>query len=117
MKKTKRVAYESLNLIPFIVAESVCMREYKGQDLSEGARSHSLILILESKRKKMTEKEIFDFSSKCDDRCEVAYDAKSMWFEDCVQAIGSNGRDQLYVWMTHWMVSYLINPAKFLSQD
>ena len=113
----KKKPYSSIPLLPFLIAETVCLEKYVGQDISENARSDSMVAKIEEKRKKLTFEQIADFASKCDKRCEMAYDAKAKWFEDCINAKDNSGRDQLYVWMYHWMSSYLTNPEKFLSRD
>jgi len=99
--------YEELPFLPYLIAETICEQEYKMQEYSEGMRTQRDIEPVEAKRKAMTFEQIRDFGTKCDAKCRQAYEAKAKWFMDCVNAKGNAGRDQLYVWLRHWMVVYL----------
>ena len=103
----KTQSYDDLPFLPQMIAETVCGQEYRMQEYSEGNRSERLSAPIEEKRKAMTPGQIEDFASQCDDRCREAYAARAKWFMDCVGAKGNAGRDQLYVWLRHWMVAYL----------
>jgi hypothetical protein len=103
----KAIAYEALPFLPYLIAETICEQEYKMQEFSEGMRSEKDIAPVEEKRKAMTFEQIREFGTQCDARCRAAYTAKAKWFMDCVNAKANYGRDQLYVWLRHWMVAYL----------
>ena len=100
-------AYDDLPFLPYLIAETVCEQEYKMQEYSEGMRVQREIEPVEQKRKAMNWDQIKAFASLCDARCREAYTAKAKWFMDCVNAKGNAGRDQLYVWIRHWMTAYL----------
>jgi hypothetical protein len=110
----KRTSYDDLPFLPSIIAETVCSQEYTGQEFSAGSMSLEECEIMETKRKALTEKQINLFALRTDELCKQAYDAKAKWFMSLVKAKGNRGRDQLYVWIRHWMTSFLMNPAKFL---
>jgi hypothetical protein len=106
-----RKAYDDLPFLPFIIADAVCQREYKGEEWSEFYRNPKRIAEFEAKRQQMTREQMDEFCRLCDNRCRGAYEAKAPWFEKIVEAKGDGGRDQLYVWITHWLTAYLQNPA------
>lgn len=110
----KRVKYEDLPILPTVAADYVCSQPYTGKEWSE----HDPLPWekTEEKRKKMSPDEIREFGDLCDARCKAAYEAKAEWFEKIVKAKRNKGRDQLYVWLTHWMASYLTNPERFRRQ-
>jgi hypothetical protein len=106
--------YEDLPLIAFIVAESVCGRPYTGQELSAQIRPDPSKT--EALRQAMTDNQVAEFSGLCDAWCKAAYEAKADWFMKCARDKGNGGRDILYVWISHWLASYLNDPARFRSQ-
>lgn len=103
----KTLTYDKLPFLPELIASTVCGQIYRQQEFSEGVRSQATIDRVEAKRLVMTPAQIEDFSEKCDAKCEGAFNAKAKWFMDCVKARDNSGRDQLYVWIRHWMVAYL----------
>jgi len=117
----KRAKYEDLPILPTVAADYVCSQPYTGKVIclaifagKEWSRHDPLPWEkVEEKRKKMTPDEIREFGDLCDARCKAAYESKAAWFEKIVKAKGDKGRDQLYVWLTHWMAAYLTNPEGF----
>lgn len=110
----KRTKYEDLPILPTVAADYVCGQPYTGKEWSR----HDPLPWekIEAKRQKMKSEEIREFGDLCDARCKAAYEAKADWFEKIVKAKGDRGRDQLYVWLTHWMAAYLTNPEGFRRQ-
>ena len=107
----RRKKYEDLTLLPCLIADAVCGREYKGEEWSEALRSQPTVDRIEALRSKMTREQADEFCRIADDRCRRAYERKMPWFNKIVQARGDRGRDQLYVWITHWLAAYLVNPG------
>ena len=103
--------YTELLLMPNVVASSVCLREYTGEDMSPRSRSDIEIVKIENLRKQMKESEIHEFESLFDRLCHDAYDARTEWFMKIVNAKAERGREQLYVYAYHWLKAYLLNPV------
>lgn len=101
----KRCSYEELSLVPYFIANSVCGTVYTGHECKNLSAEH--ILEIESARKLMDSKKISEFCEQVNNRCRQAYEAKSEWFEKCVNAKGDSGRDQLSIWIIHWLAAYL----------
>lgn len=99
-----RKEYEALHLLPAVVAENVCLKPYEGQEFSNPSPRE--VARVEALRQKLTDEQIRAFYEYADAKCRIAYESKAKWFMDCLK--GERGRDQLYVWMTHWMVAYLM---------
>lgn len=112
MAKTK-IGYDKIPLVPAIVAETICSQPYTGAEWSEGARSSANIANVEIARQAMTPAQIREFSDLCERQCRAAYDADAKRMVDCARAKGNRGRDQLYVYVSHWLASYLHNPELF----
>ena len=62
---------------------------------------------VEKLRRAMTEKDRERFCGEVDVRCKAAYAAKAEWFMQIVNAKGNAGRNQMYIWCSHWLVSFL----------
>jgi hypothetical protein len=107
--KTK---YENLALIPSIIAETVCGREYKGQEWSSGMMLPEDIAKYEKLRKKMTREQVRAFAEYVDERCRLAYEAKVEWFMKIARSRTNAGLYQLYVFVTHWMTAWLKDHIK-----
>jgi hypothetical protein len=107
----KKTPYDRIPLVPAIVAEAVCSQPYTGAEWSEGALSPTDISKVETARQKMTQAQIREFSDLCERRCRAAYEADTKWIVKCAKAKGNRGRDQLYVFVSHWLASYLHNPT------
>jgi hypothetical protein len=107
----KRTPYENLVLLPYVVAETVATQVYDGSELGIQLRSESQTNRIEALRQKMTRPMIEEFCQLVDVRCKAAYEAKADWFLKCLRNGKENrGRAQLYVWVQHWLASYLNNP-------
>jgi len=114
MPRTKtKLPYENIALLPNLIAETVSNTVYRGQEWSEGVRDSSRIAMFEQHRLAMTVESRNEFCELCDARCKRAYEADAKWFMKCVNAQGNSGRDQLHVWLTHWLTSYLYDPVRF----
>lgn len=105
--------YDSLPLVAIIIADTVAGRPYTGSELSERSRSPVEVAKIEALRQKMTHDQAREFAEICDARCMAAFEAKAKWFMDCVKAKDNRGRDQLYVWISHWLAAYLKAPDAF----
>jgi len=103
----KKTAYKDLHILPWLVAETVAERPYTGQEYSRGPLRQSQIDEVETLRVKLTAEGIKEFGEYVDKRCELAYAAKASWFMAIVEAKDNSGRDQLYMWVTHWLVAFL----------
>lgn len=108
----KKTDYFDLPFLPNIIADTVCAREYKQQEWSVGLRSAREMAKIEALRLKMTQDQIDEFSNHCDEKCKMAYENENKWFMDIVKARGNKGRDQLYVFITHWLSAYLVKNVK-----
>lgn len=113
----KKVPYDRMPMVPAIIAETVCSQPYTGAEWSEGAVSHAQISRVEIARQAMTQAQIGEFSDLCERKCKAAYEADAKWIVECVQATGSRGRDQLYIYMSHWLASYIHDPELFRRGD
>lgn len=100
--------YEDLPLIPSLIAQCVAERTYQGEEFA--ARHPIYIAEIEAARQKMTPAQIEEFVQLSDDRCRAAYQAKRQWFIKCLK--GNQGRDQLYLWASHWLAGFLIERCK-----
>lgn len=103
----KRTPYEELHLIPAIIAEGVLDQQYTGEELSVRLRSGASVAAIEKARVDMTFEQKKAFVELCDTRCRVAYEKKASWFELCVLKQDNSGRDQLYLWFSHWLSAFL----------
>lgn len=103
--------YEDLPLLPHVIAETVCSQVYDGSEISYNSQSQ--ILAVEAKRQQMTSEEIAEFASLCDTRCRLAFTNRAEWFRKCVRSKSNRGRDQLYVWIRHWLAAFLTDPQAF----
>jgi len=111
----KKTPFDKLPLIPSIVAEAVCGRVYTCIEFSPELRPFADIERTEAARQKMTPEQVTEFAERCDEICRAAYEANRPWFLKCVHAKDNSGRDQLYVWVSHWLASYLLNPKRFIA--
>ena len=103
----KQIAYDELPIIPAMIAESVCQRPYTGAEWSWTIRDASTVERIEAARQRMTLEQVRAFSDACERLCHAAYDAGAKWFCELARARDNSGRDQLYVWASHWLASYL----------
>lgn len=113
MPKVK-TSFEMLPIIPCIVAETVCSTVYTGSEVSDTHRDSKRVAQIESKRQLMTPAQVREFSDLTDVRCKRAYELDVPWFKRCLK--GNKGRDLLYMWVTHWLSSYLMNPTEYVQR-
>jgi hypothetical protein len=109
-KQTRKLAmnsYEKISFLPHVIAQCVCEQPYAMQEHSLFNRNQIEIDKVETLRKAMTLEQIREFSLLCDSRCRAAYAIRAPWFMKCVRSKGNRGRDQMYVWIRHWMVAFL----------
>lgn len=116
VKEKGTVPYFQLQFVPTIIADEVCQQVYTGQELSRSLRNSAWINTIEQRRLAMTDQQRSIFASLCETRCFDAYERQAEWFEKCVKSKSNRGRDQLYVWVRHWLASYLNNPERFVKQ-
>jgi hypothetical protein len=100
--------YDSLTIIPRMVAETVVQRKYTGNEISDRQWSADKVRLIEQLRSQMTEDQRNAFAKYADDYCRAAYERKADWFMKCIHSKSNRGRDQLYMFVTHWMAGYLI---------
>lgn len=108
--------YDELQLIPSLIAERVAMEPYTGHEMSIKVRSQGTVDAVESRRKEMTDDQRRKFVMYCDTRCRQAYQNNAKWFKSCITASGDKGRDQLYVWISHWLSCFLIGRGLDVTQ-
>lgn len=99
--------FDKLAISPFIIGVCVAEREYTGKELGPFGLGATQIAEIEKRRQAMTSNQIEEFGEYCVVRCRLAYDGDSKWFLDCANSKTNAGRDQLYVWITHWLSGYL----------
>lgn len=105
--------YDQIPFIPSLIASVVLETVYTGQDISIRLRNQRTVDQVESLRENMSEEDRDEFVRLVDNRCRRAYAAQAEWFMKCVNAKGDKGRDQLYIWVFHWLASYLHDHKKF----
>jgi len=108
MRKATRTDYDELPLIPSLLAESVCQCPYTGEEISLHSRSLITVEKIEKLRQAMTDEQVREFADACDKKCREAYEAQAEWFEECVTAKDNRERDQLRIWVSHWLSAYLM---------
>ena len=109
----KKTPYDRIPLVPTIIAEAICSQPYTGAEWSEGTLSPTDISKVEVVRQKMTPAQIQEFSDLCEQKCRAAYEADAKWMVKCARAKSNRGRDKLYVFISHWLASYLHDPKVF----
>jgi len=112
-----RPFYNNLPFLPALIAEMFCRQGYTCIEHSDGVRSQSFVDEVEKLRQAMTAEQVEEFSNLCDIRCRWAYDAKVKWFDKIVRAKDNSGRNQLYIWISHWLSAYLLVPKNFRASS
>ena len=92
---SKKLPYDTIPLVPAIIAESVCSQPYTGAEWSKGALSHADISKVEIARQRMAQAQIREFADLCERKCRAAYEADAKWMMKCARAKSNRGRDQL----------------------
>jgi hypothetical protein len=103
----KKIPYENLPFLPAMIAETICSEEYTEQEWSEGLRNKERANKVEAQRQAMTPEQIDAFAKYVDQRCKDAYELGADYFMKIVRAKGNRGLNQLYVFIRHWLVSWL----------
>lgn len=104
--------YDNLALLPSVVAVAVANRPYTGAEWSSQHRDSRSVERVEAERQQMTEDDIEAFAESVDRHCRAAYKARARWFVKIARAQDNSGRDQLYVWASHWLAAFLLQPKK-----
>lgn len=94
--------YDELALMPRLIAETVCGEPYTGHEISNPCPS--MVATVEAARQQM---DVTDFASYADVRCRMAYENKADWFMKIARSRSNRGRDQLYMYVRHWLAAYL----------
>jgi len=111
MNKPLRLDYDKIPLLPHMIAEMVCEREYAGLEWSARFRTSSKIAEIEELRKKMTYEDRQKFAAYADRRCRIAYEQEAEWFMKLLRSRSNRHlAGTLYAFITHWMVAWLKNP-------
>jgi len=105
-------SYDDLPILPWLIAETTANRPYEGIEWSDKVRNSREVERTEALRQRMTVQDIQNFADWVDKRCRLAYKKKVKWFMKCARSKTNYGRDQLYVWISHWLCSWLANPDK-----
>lgn len=101
--------YDELAFIPYQIARTVCGEPYTGAEISTASRSGRQIGKVEAIRQQMTTEQIAEFASFADERCRVAYERGADWMQRCARSRSNRGRDQLYMYIRHWLAAYLLD--------
>lgn len=109
--------YDQIPFTPFLIAAIVLDTVYTGQDISTKLRNQKNIDKVESLRQNMSVEDRVEFANMVDKRCRKAFEIQAEWFMNCVRSKNNKGRDQLYVWVYHWMTSYLTNKENFIANS
>jgi len=104
--------YDELAIVPYQIAQTVCGEPYTGQDLSPARRDARQVAKVEAARQQMTAEQVATFASFADERCRVAYERGADWMLKCARSRSNRGRDQLYVYIRHWLAGYLIEDGR-----
>ena len=108
MKKPKALPdYDDLPFLPYMLANTVANRPYTGQEWAFGIVSPEEVADIEALRQKMTVDDIARFETEVEDRCRKAHKNKARFWVNVINASGNKGRDQLYIWITHWLTGFL----------
>jgi len=116
MKRKPKTPYFELPIIPAMVAEMVASRPYTGDEWSDKTADQSAVERIEAARQALTPDDVREFSDTCETFCHDAYDAGAEWFVKIATARGDKGRDQLCVWLSHWLASYLTDKVLFVER-
>lgn len=108
----QRKPYDNLSIMPSIVASTVVETTYTGEEISIQLRSGDFVVKTEYLRQSMSHDLKNQFIAYVDNRCRQAYEEEVEWFEKIVTAKGNKGRDQLYMWVSHWLAGFLRQNAE-----
>ena len=67
---------------------------------------------VEALRQKMTPERIAEFARLVDEKCRAAYEKRAPWFMKIAQSKTNAGRDQLYIFVAHWLHAFLLGKMR-----
>lgn len=104
--KTRRTPYDQLSLIPSVIAGVVVGEAYTGCHADR----------VEPLRDRLTPDERLAFVDAVDQRCRAAYECRAAWFDKIIKSRTNAGRDQLYVWVRHWLAGYVVGDRELRTR-
>jgi len=105
------LTYDQIPIMPIVIADVVANQPYDGGDISVRNRSQDHVDKIEALRLVMTYEQRKEFGQLVDKICRAAFEKEYDWFMKIVRAKGNRGRDQMYIWVKHWLSSYLNDPG------
>ncbi len=105
--------YDEIPLVPTIIADTVVSQPYTQAEFSPALRCGRAIARIEAARQTMTPAARREFADLCEARCRAAYESGARWMVKCARSKTDAGRNQLYVYISHWLAYYLSNPTIF----
>ena len=106
----KKIDYCKLSIVPAIIANVVLGEVYTGVEMSLRNRDFNQVQKVEAKRQTLTPEQRSEFADLVEKRCKNAYDADADWMLRIARSKTNRGRDELYMWVRHWLASYCLNP-------
>ncbi len=103
-------SYENLHLLPYLIAETIALQPYTGEEISLQLRNAAHVAEREAQRQALTPAQVTEFAQWCDNRCREAYRSNTQWFVKIVKSKHNQGRNDLYAILAHWLAAYLKNP-------
>jgi hypothetical protein len=100
-------AYDDLTILPHVIADTVCLTPFTSE-FSARHTSDAEVARVEALRQKMTPERIAEFARLVDEKCRAAYEKRAPWFMKIARSKTSAGRDQLYVFVAHWLHAFLL---------
>lgn len=97
--------YDTLIIVPRIVAESVARTRYTAIELSDQLRSGREVERIEAKRVSMSEADVERFIEWTDNKCRRGYAHGS---GHVFKALKNGNVAQLRMWVSHWLAAWLM---------
>ena len=107
----RSAAYDDLTLLPHVVADTVCLTPFTSE-FSARHTSAAEVARVEALRQKMTPERIAEFARLVDEKCRAAYKKRSPWFMKIARSKTNAGRDQLYIFVAHWLHAFLLGKMR-----
>lgn len=104
-------AYDDLTILPHVIADTVCLTPFKSE-FSARHTSAAEVARVEALRQKMTPERIAEFARLVDERCRAAYEKRAPWIMKIARSKTSAGRDQLYIFVAHWLHAFLLGKMR-----
>lgn len=105
----KKTPYDYLPIVPTIIADTVVGEVYTGSEVSDHSRCGRTVTAVEAVRSGLSMDERREFADLCEKRCRAAYEADAEWMLKIGRSKTDRGRDQLYVWIRHWLSAYCLH--------